>query len=76
MVKVLVADKNVDDVSQYSQYLSNHDQMIKTINAYTGIEALNSYNRMKADIMILNSGFNDMESTEIVKRLSVTKFEK
>lgn len=76
MVKVLVADTNVDDVLQYSQYLSNHDQMIKTLTANTGIEALNSYNRMKADIMILNSGFNDMESTEIVKRLSVTNYER
>lgn len=76
MVKVLVADKNVDEVLQCSQYLSNHDQMIKTITANTGIEALNSYNRMKADIMILNSGFSDIKSTEIIQRLSVTDYER
>lgn len=76
MVKVLVADKNVDDVLKCSQYLSNHDQMIKTLTANTGIDALNSYNKMKADILILNSGFVDMKSPEIIQRLSATEYER
>lgn len=76
MVKVLVADEDVEQVTECCQYLSNNDQMLKTISANTGIDTLNKYNKMKADILILNSHFSDIKSTEIIDRLSNTIYER
>lgn len=72
MVKVIVANENVEQVTECCQYLSNNDQMIKTFYANTGIDALNKYNQMKADILILDSYFSDINSNEIIDRLSNT----
>ena len=72
MVKVLVADENVNQVTECCQYLTNNDQMIKTLCANTGIDTLKKYNQMKADILILDSHFSDINSNEIIDRLSNT----
>ena len=76
MVKVLIADSNLDEVTSYSQYLSNYDNTLEAIGSNTGIDTLSKYNEMKADILILNSGFKDIKSTEIVDRLSNTVYER
>lgn len=72
MLKVLVADENDKDVTKCCQYLSDYDQNIRPIGCNTGIDTLDKYNKVKADILILNSHFKDMKSTEIVDRLSAT----
>ena len=72
MIKVLVADENVDLVNSCCQYLSCSDHSIQTLSATNGIDTLDKYNKMKADILILNSHFSDIKSTEIVDRLSAT----
>ena len=76
MVKVLVADENVEQTTECCQYLSNHDHMLKTLSANTGIETLEKYNTLKTDILVLNSRFKDVKSTEIVDRLSSTRSER
>ena len=76
MVKVLIADKDFNEVTKYSQYLSNHDNMLKPVSSTTGIDTLSKYNEMKIDILILNSGFNDIKSNEIIDRLSNTVYER
>ena len=76
MLKFLVADEDVNLATQYCQYISNYDKMIKTINVNTGVGALNGYNKMKADAMILNSCFLDIKSNEIVDRLSSLNYER
>ena len=72
MIKVLVADENINVINNCCQYLSNSDKMIQTLSANTGIDTLNKYNKIKADVLILNSHFSDIKSTEIVDRLSAT----
>ena len=76
MIKVLVADENIEQTTECCQYLSNNDHMLKTISANTGIETLEKYNTLKTDILVLNSHFKDVKSTEIVDRLSSTKSER
>ncbi len=76
MVKVLVADENIEQTTECCQYLSNHDHMLKIISSNTGIETLEKYNTLKTDILVLNSHFKDVKSTEIVDRLSSTKSER
>lgn len=76
MVKVLVANESIERTAKCCQYLSNADQDVRTISANTGIDTLNKYNRIKADILILNSHFSDIKSTDIVDRLSNTSYER
>lgn len=76
MIKVLVADENIEQTTECCQYLSNNDHMLKTISANSGIETLEKYNTLKTDILVLNSHFKDIKSTEIVDRLSSTKSER
>lgn len=76
MIKVLVADENIEQATECCQYLSNNDPMLKTTSANTGIETLEKYNTLKTDILVLNSHFKDIKSTEIVDRLSSTKCER
>ncbi len=76
MVKVLVADENTDETIGCCKYLSSSDLNIKTLSANTGIDTLDTYNKAKADILILNSHFSDIKSTEIVDRLSNTIHER
>lgn len=76
MIKVLVADENIEQATECCQYLSNNDHMLKTISANSGIETLEKYNTLKTDILVLNSHFKDIKSTEIVDRLSSTKSER
>ena len=75
MVKVLVADENIKRTAKCCQYLSCNDSMLETTPANTGIDTLNKYNAIKADILILNSRFSDIKSTEIIDRLSSTVYE-
>ena len=76
MIKVLVADENIEQTTECCQYLSDNDPMLKIVSANTGIEALEKYNTLKTDILVLNSHFKDVKSTEIVDRLSSTKSER
>ncbi len=75
MVKILVANENTEQNNNFCQYLKN-DNTFFTSSVNTGIEALNKYNEINPHVLILGSHFNDMESTEIIDRLSSTVDEK
>lgn len=75
MVKVLVADENIEETRNCSQYLAN-DNMLMTICVNTGIDTINKYNELKPHILVLNSHFSDINSIEIIDRLSKTIVEK
>ena len=71
MIKVLVAEENVAEANKYCRYLSKcRDLKIKTVNS--GDQALSTYLKTKPNIFILDSHFNDINSTEIIDRLSIT----
>lgn len=76
MLKVLVADEDVKQTTECCDYISNIDQKIRAISANSGIETLDKYSKIKADILILNSYFSDISSPEIVDRLSNTAMER
>ena len=76
MLKVLVADENIDESKKCCEFLSNNKSVFKTASSNTGIDTLNKYHQMKTDILILNSHFSDIKSTEIVDRLSNTSCER
>lgn len=75
MVKVLVANENTEQTTNFCKYLQN-DNALFTSSANSGIEALNKYNEINPHIFILDSYFKDMETTEIIDRLSSTVVEK
>lgn len=71
MIKVLVAEENVAEANKYCRYLSKcRDLKIKTVNSVD--QALSTYLKIKPNIFILDSHFNDINSTEIIDRLSIT----
>ena len=75
MVKVLVANENVEQATSLCQYLNN-DTTFFTSSVNSGIEALNKYNEVNPHVFILGSHFKDMASIEIIDRLSSTVAEK
>lgn len=75
MVKILVANENLQQTTSFCNYLKN-DNTLFTSSVNTGIDALNKYNEINPHIFILNSDFKDMKSTEIIDRLSSTVAEK
>ena len=75
-MKILIADENIEQNRQLCQYISNYDNMIYPLTSNTGLETLEKYNKLKTDILILNSHFGDISSTEIVDRLSSTTSER
>lgn len=77
MLKVLVANKHTDENLTFCKILSQ-DKDIRIINSNTGIQTLNMYNNLNPQVLILDSGFddiNDMSYIEILDRLS-TVFER
>ena len=77
MVKVLVANVNKERTSKFSKFLQLKDDneiFISTTNS--GIDALNKYNEITPHIFVLDSGFKDMNSLEIIYRISSTTAEK
>lgn len=75
MVKVLVANENTEHTTNFCKCLQN-DNTLFTSSVNSGIEALNKYNEINPHIFILDSHFKDMETTEIIDRLSSTVAEK
>lgn len=74
MIKVLVANENKKVATNFCQYLTSNNFHVSSIN--TGIDALNKYNEITPHIFILGSHFADMDSPEIISRLSSTIIEK
>ena len=72
MVKILVADESIEQANLYCQYLTKENKTIETTKVNSGNEALLMYDKIKANILILDNNFKDINSMEIVDRLSST----
>ena len=75
MIKVLVANENTKQATNFCQYLKD-DSNLFTSSVNSGIETLNKYNEINPHILILGSHFVDMSTPEIIDRLSSTIAEK
>lgn len=75
MVKVLVANENVEKATCLCQYLYTDNTLFPS-SVNSGIDALNKYNEINPHVFILDSKFKDMDSLEIIDRISSTVAEK
>lgn len=75
MLKVLVADEDVEENSNCCQYLTN-DKNLDVISSCSGISTLNKYREFQPNILVINSNFEDKCYTEIVNELSTTSQER
>lgn len=75
MVRLLVADENIEQIFHYYQFLTN-DKELSIENAKDGLTALNKYLKLRPNILILDSNFSDIHYTEIIDRISSIPEEK
>lgn len=75
MLKVLVADENVETNSNCCQYLAN-DKNLDVTSSNSGVNTLNKYNEIHPNILIINSNFKDKNYSEIINELSTTSQER
>lgn len=71
MLKVLVADENLVASRNCCQYLAN-DKNLDVVSTNTGINTLETYYKIKPNILVINSDFKDKSYTDIVNELSST----
>lgn len=75
MLNVLVAEEDVEESKKYCLYLSSNKKLkLQSVNS--GSNALYTYLKIKPHILILDSHFHDINSIEIIDRLSITHNEK
>lgn len=75
MLKVLVADKNLEANLDCCRYLAN-DKNLDVISTSSGISTLNKYHEFQPNVLVINSNFNDIAYTEIINELSSTSQER
>lgn len=75
LFKVLVADTNEKINSSYCKLVAN-DNRFEIFNTYYGKETLDRYYETKPDIFVLDSNFSDINSFDILRRLSISLEEK
>lgn len=75
MLRVLVADENLETNSNCCQYLAN-DKNLDVFSSCSGISTLNKYREIQPNILVINSNFKDKCYTEIVNELSTTSQER
>lgn len=75
MLKVLVADEDIEENSSCCQYLAS-DKNLDVISCCSGIGTLNKYREIQPNILVINSNFKDKCYTEIVNELSATSQER
>lgn len=75
MVKVLVANEDKKLSDKFCQYL-NDDINFHSSIINSGIDALKMYNQINPNVFVLGSHFADMDSPEIITRLSNETIEK
>lgn len=75
MVKILVANQNIEQNIQLRQYLAN-DNNFKIIETSDGISTLEQYHKIKPDIFILDTNLKDINYIDIIDQLSYDKNEK
>lgn len=71
MLKVLVADENLETNSDFCSFLAN-DKNLDVVSTRTGINTIDTYNKIKPNLLVINSDFKDKSYTDIVNELSST----
>ena len=74
MLNVLVANKHTEESLTICNALSQNYE-IKPSISHTGIETIEMYNKLSPQLLVLDSGFNDISFYEIMNRLSSMIFE-
>jgi hypothetical protein len=75
MIKVLVADENLESNFNCCKFLAN-DKTLEIISSSNGIDVLNKYYEIHPDILVINSDFKDKSYTEIINDISSTSEER
>lgn len=75
MVKVLVANENIEQNRKYCQFLAK-DKGLNVTSAANGTSALQKYLEINPNIFILDSYFTDICYTDIIDRICITLDEK
>lgn len=75
MLKVLVADEDIKRNSSCCQYLSK-DKSLDVIGVSNGINAITKYHEIQANMLIINSDFEDKGYIQIINELSNTPIER
>ncbi len=75
MLKVLIADEDLEANSTCCQYLAN-DKNLDVMSTSSGINTLNKYHKIHPNILVINSDFKDKRYTEIINELSSTSKER
>jgi len=75
MLKVLVADENLEANLNCCQYLAN-DKNLDVISSHTGISTLNKYREINPNILVINSDFKDKGYKELINEISSTADER
>lgn len=75
MIKILIADADATSVFRFSQFLTN-DENFNIEKAYDGRTTIELYDKIKPNILILNSNIHDMNYIQIINHLSSLPDEK
>ncbi len=75
MLKVLVADEDVEECLDCCQFLSSNKNL-DLIGVNTGITTLKKYRDITPNILVINSNFKDLNYIDIINELSNTSHER
>lgn len=75
MQKVLIANQNVEQNQMFCQHLAK-DKRLEIIGTTAGTTTLKKYLEIKPNIFVLDASFKDVNSIDIIDRLSTNHHEK
>lgn len=76
MIKILLANENVDQSEIYCKHLCANDKNLEIIRTYNGISTLKTYINIRPNIFVLDTHFSDINGIEIIDKLSMSLDEK
>lgn len=75
MVKILIANKNIEQDLTLCQYLANLNG-VKVVTTTNGLSTLEEYLKLRPDIFILHTNLKDINYVDIINKLSSDRIEK
>lgn len=75
MVKILIANQNIEQDLNLCQCLANFDGL-KVVTTTNGLSTLEEYRKLRPDIFILHTNLKDINYVDIIDQLSCNKIEK
>lgn len=74
MYKVLIANSNFNELNSYYNYLDN-DKNLSVHTASSSTSAINIYNELNPDVLVLDTNLSNANNFEIIEKLSVSQKE-